>query len=204
MKRVLAISMVTLLVVGVIVAVVLLAYCDIIGLRDAIEIIVLIVLVSATFWYAFSTNHIAEISRRSLQLALDAEKNAVVPIIKSSRDSTSVSQLSGQRAEVHFTNIGRGPALNIRAWLTCETAGSETNERTAIKSADVIGVGEAGRFTWEQGSDTVWFPPSSNNFDVVIEYSDIYCRHFASRFSITNQHEHVFSFGWLSARSYPL
>lgn len=204
MKRVLAISMAILIIVGAIVAAGLLAYCDIIGLRDAIEIIVLIVLVSATLWYAFSTNHIAEISRRSLQLALDAEKNAVLPIIKLSRDSTSVSQSGGERAEVHFTNVGRGPALNIRAWLTCQTTGSETNERTAIKFADVIGVGEAGRFAWEQGPDTTWFPPSPNNFDVVIEYSDIYCRHFASRFSISNQHEHVFSFGWLSARSYPL
>ena len=72
MKRVLALSMITLIVIGVIVAVVLLAYCDIIGLRDAIEIIVLVVLVSATIWYASSTKHIAEISRRSLQLALAA------------------------------------------------------------------------------------------------------------------------------------
>ena len=184
---------------------------------DTIQIITLLVLVVATLWYAFSTARIhratgeqaeatrqhADISRQSLDVALTSERNAVVPIIRLARGGTSSSLGKLQSVEVQYRNIGKGPALNLRAWLQYQTDASEEYERTAILPAEVVGVDEIQTLVWKLSSNTTVLPNSPSDYDIVFEYSDIYGQHFSSHLVISNVHESQFSFGSIQQRSYP-
>ena len=207
-------------VVGVVAILVLVYFTEQEYLKpsDTIQIGTLIVLVCVTFWYAISTYRIdraasqqaiatrkqAEISRQALEVALDSEKNAVMPIIRLEKGSTTSTGEEVRRLDVRYFNIGKGPALNLRAWLTFETDDTEETQRTNILPADVVGVNESGSFLWRRGRNTVLLPDTVSDFDIIAEYSDIYKRHFCSRLSITPGQDPKFFFGMIPERTFPL
>ena len=72
---------------------------------DSIQILVLIVLVVVTFWYAMSTEKI-------YRATLNTELNSSMPIVK-----LRVVRASEDEVIVEYKNVGRGPALNVRPWI---------------------------------------------------------------------------------------
>lgn len=192
---------------------------------DTVQIIALVVLVAVTLWYAISTARIhganakqvvatqtqatvsreqAQTSRESLEIALNAEKNAVVPIIKLTSRGTSSSGGELQSIEVGYANIGKGPALNLRAWLLFQADYSDEDERTGILPVEVIAVEESNLLLWLRNRNTTLLPASASDFDIVAEYSDIYEQHFCSRLSITPGQDPKFFFGKIPERTFPL
>ena len=158
---------------------------------DTIQILTLVVLVIVTAWYAFSTHRInsatskqaaaiteqARISGEALRVALNAEKNADLPILKI-RDSQSVDNI---RTEI--SNLGRGPALNVRIWLEFHSRHLRKDVKSSVGSLHVIGAGENAEWPWANKSELTELPLScSSSYRVVAEYTDIYGRKFRSTF----------------------
>lgn len=175
---------------------------------DALQVVTLIVLVAVTFWYAFSTHSInraaaeqvaaiqeqAEISRRALKVALDAEQNAVIPIIK-----ISIRQLGDVHGGdglviIHCSNIGRGPALNLRGWPNLKPLTSQEWHKLSHKTRDVLGVGENIEFVWRFALNSQIRSLLRADARIVAEYSDIYGRRFSSTLSFSHSADEEFTF----------
>ncbi|MCY4652599.1 MAG: hypothetical protein OXC95_05480 [Dehalococcoidia bacterium] len=160
---------------------------------DVIQIVTLVVLVIVTAWYAYSTHRIhrattdqvaaakeqAEASRRAVEVALDTEKNTVLPIVKLEWRSS----VGGDRVTVAFINIGRGPALNLRAWLRDNAETGKGNLKSNVISAYALGVGEQEPHEFRALPRT-HLPNLSSGFSIVAEYSDIYEQSFRSTFYV--------------------
>ena len=152
---------------------------------DTIQTMTLVVLVIVTVSYARSTRKISEI-------ALNAEKNAVSPIISIVAEATNLDQIL-----ISYENIGRGPALNLKIWLELESDDqflylkSEAMKSKCFHAA--VGVGQNGRHQWENSEGPL--PSTSSGFDIVAEYTDVFRQRFHSRLVIVNPYDHEFFFG---------
>ena len=165
-----------LLLLGLALLVALICYTDPDWLSpgDSIQTMTLVVLVIVTVSYAKST-------RKIFEIALDAERNAVSPIISIVAEVTSLDQIL-----ISYENIGRGPALNLKIWLESDTKKSE-GFRTAV------GVGQSGQRQWDKSEGTL--PTTSSGFDIVAEYTDVFRQGFQSKLVIVNPYDHEFFFG---------
>ena len=175
---------------------------------DSIQILTLVVLVVVTFWYAISTHSInrsaneqaiaireqAEISRKALEIALNAEKNAVLPIIRVGLGSMAGGESTSQEIQGTCSNIGRGPAINLRVWLSYQPEHTQEMVRSRIEATGTLPVGESRNLTWRSESGAGTLPGTRSRFDIVAKYSDIYGRTFESvvRHQNINVHEAFF------------
>ena len=162
---------------------------------DTVQILTLAVLVAVTFWYAISTHRInsstdeqataireqADTSRRALEVALDAEKNAVIPIVKLSIGSTSTGAVGVEQVGATCTNIGRGPALNLRMWLESRPLHATGIRKSSIKPYRALGVNESWDSRWTHRGENEPLPSLEKGFYIVAEYSDIFGRGFVSK-----------------------
>ena len=157
---------------------------ELLGPSDTIQTITLIVLVIVTVSYAVST-------RKIYGVALNSERNAVVPIINLSMEETGQDHI-----RIAYENIGRGPALNIRIWLEREDdeqfwyLKSETNKNKGFRAA--VGVGQSGNRRWDNSEGPL---PAYTGFDIVAEYTDVFHQRFESRLVIVNHFDQEFFFG---------
>ncbi len=153
-------------------------------LSDTIQTITLIFLVIFTVSYAMST-------RRIYEIALNAERNAVVPIIDLTAEVTTQDQI-----RISYQNIGRGPALNLRIWLELEYdkqfeyLKSEEMKNTNYRAA--LGVGQDGDLEWDTSEGIL--PTRTSGFDIVAEYSDVFRQRFMSKLVLINPYDQEFNF----------
>lgn len=185
-----------------------------IKLNEGIEIITLVVLVLVTSWYAYSTHGIqratadqaeasrkqAKISKQATEIALNATKNAVLPMIvvgSAGRSGTQTAPgvLHVKTATVSYSNIGSGPALNLRVWLSYAQEELGEHAGSTVKSMDALSAGKEGRFEWREEEESPPLPGQSHGYDVVAEYTDIYGREFRSRLNLLSANQRDFSFG---------
>ena len=179
-----------------------------ITLSEGIEINILGVLVVVTIWYAKSTKGIqkatadqvaatreqAEISRKATEIALNNTQNAVLPIVRVAPDGGSMTPTGRGifyviKAGVRYSNIGKGPALNLKVWLR-----NMEEETSSIRHTDALGVGEEGRFEWSSEEDNLPVLGVSDEYDVVAEYTDVYRREFSSTSFFLSTGQREFSF----------
>ena len=152
---------------------------------DTIQTMTLVVLVIVTVSYAKSTRKIYEVG-------LDAERNAVFPIIALTVEVTNQDQIY-----ILYQNIGRGPALNLRIWLELESDDqflylkSEAMKSKCFHAA--LGVGQLGQHKWDNSEGAL--PTRSSGFDVVAEFTDVFSQSFVSKLQIINAYLSEFSFG---------
>ena len=152
---------------------------------DTIQTMTLVVLVIVTVSYARSTRKIYEV-------ALNAEWNAVSPIVNLTAEVTRQDHI-----RISYQNIGKGPALNLKIWLKLdfdEQFGylkSEEMKNRGFRAA--LGVGQQGQLEWNSGEGPL--PTTSSGFDIVAEYTDVFLQIFESRLVIVNPYDREFSFG---------
>ena len=152
---------------------------------DTIQTITLVVLVIVTVSYAVST-------RKIHKVAVNAEMNAVFPIVNLTIDVISQDQI-----RVSYQNIGRGPALNLRIWLERECAEQfDYLKSDAMKNKGFVaalGVSQNRQLEWDGSEGEL--PTRKDGFDVVAEYSDVFQQGFTSKLQIINSCDQEFSFG---------
>ena len=152
---------------------------------DTIQTITLVVLAIVTISYASSTRKIYEV-------ASNAERNAVFPIISMAAEVTAPNQIL-----ISYENIGRGPALNLRIWLELEGEDqfwylkSETKKNEGFRAA--VGVGQSGQRQWDNSEGPL--PTTSSGFDILAEYADVFRQGFQSRLVIVSACDQGFHFG---------
>ena len=152
---------------------------------DTIQTITLVVLVIVTVSYAVSTRKIYEV-------ALNAERNAVFPIVNLTAEAIDQDQI-----RVSYQNIGRGPALNLRIWLELEYdeqfdyLKSEEMKNRGFTAA--LGVGQDGQLEWDDSEGVL--PTRTSGIDIVAEYTDVFRQGFFSKLHIINHFDQEFSFG---------
>ena len=142
--------------------------------------------------YARSTESYARSTHQSYQVALNAEKNAAMPVIALTAEITRHNMML-----VSYQNVGKGPALNLRIWLEL----AEEKQFLYLKSdimknkgfCSAVGVDQSGYLGWSEAEGPL--PTPTSGFDIVAEYDDVYQRHLASKLAIINQHDQEFSFG---------
>lgn len=91
-----------------------------VGLSEAFGASLTAALVYATAYYAFLTSEAvraarqsATITNRQAEIILNAEFNAMAPVIK-------LEAAGRKKITVSYENVGRGPALNFRCWIEDE------------------------------------------------------------------------------------
>ena len=182
---------------------------------DAIQITALAVLVIVTVWYAFSTHRIqeetakqvsaareqTEMSRQAVEIALNAEKNSVVPIVKLTVPGMSGTvigpgKVRSESVRAHYSNIGKGPALNLRVWLRYDPKEFGPEARSNVKLADALGAASGGSFEWHLREESLPLPSNQySGYDIVALYMDIYGQGFRSELTLINERDREFSFG---------
>ena len=188
---------------------------DLLMPSDTIQIITLAVLVIVTIWYAISTHRIqeetkrqasavreqTEISRQAVEIALNTAKNSVLPIVNLSSPVKSLGPTSvfpkadaSINLRVHYKNIGKGPALNLRAWLRYDPEAFGEGARSEIGNAYALGAGEEGNFVWSSSTETLPLLSTLSGFDIVAEYEDIYRRKFRTTMFLINEFKTELSF----------
>ena len=153
---------------------------------EVIEIIILGLLVAVTIWYAISTSKIhkatvnqANATREAVTVALNAEKSGVMPIIYLKREiSGPLGLLDDEWVECR--NIGNGPAMNVRIWLSDDPLIKDNVRKWGVYETAVVEVDgtRAVKFKLKESD-----PPSSetdSGFRIIAEFSDIYGRKFRS------------------------
>ena len=182
-------------------------------LSEGIEIVTLGVLILVTSWYAYSTYGIqratadqvatireqAEISREATEIALNATKNSVLPIVRVSAAGTSGTQIAPgnvEAATIEYENIGKGPALNLEVWLRYnDREGLGDCAGSTKKRRNVLAAGEEGRCYWLKAEESLPLPGQEYGYDVVAEYTDIYRRRFRSTLFLLPANQRDFDFG---------
>ena len=171
-------------------------------MADLIQIVTLMLLVVVTVSYAISTHRIhkatmdqvvatkeqAEVSRQAVQVALNAEKNAVMPILsvaceingRGGGDST-------QDVRAPHVNIGKGPALNLEIWLSPYLENIEDDPRSSSRFIQVLGIDDQRYCRWRDSREQeLSLSTLSPGFCIVAEYFDVHGRKFRSKVLITD------------------
>ena len=78
---------------------------------DATQIGTLIILVIVTISYASATRQQAKASSQAVDIALRAEKDAAMPIVRMHW------QDYGDGLRLNYKNVGKGPALRVNVWI---------------------------------------------------------------------------------------
>ena len=172
---------------GLVLMVALICYTDPDWLSpgDTIQTMTLVVLVIVTVSYARSTRKIYEV-------ALNAERNAVFPIISIVAEVTNLDQI-----RISYENIGRGPALNLEIWLELNYdeqfryLKSEEMKNRSFRAA--LGVGQSGQLEWNSSEGVL--PTRRSGIDIVAEYTDVFRQGFWSKLVIVNNYDQGFHFG---------
>lgn len=161
------------------------------AIGETIQAIILLVLVCVIFWYAKSTH-------MRYQVALNAERNTVYPIVKLTTGPNLLNEIW-----VAYENIGRGPTLNLRVWLEGEDIGEfaylKSDSSKNARYCTALGIGEIGRWGWTHRDGEL--PDFASGFDVVASYTDVFQQCFVSRLVVFSPHEQDFSFGRLGSES---
>ena len=168
------------------------------SLSDSIQIVILLVLVMVTYWYAQSTKHMSrtanenfEVTSKSHDLAVEAEKNSVLPVIMLTPLVTSTDQI-----RISYQNIGMGPALDFRVWIKADDdwlfgyLSSDASKNRWHQSA--VGKNQDGQCEWNKEKRVL--PTRAEGFNIVTEYNDIFGRCLESVLVI-NPHDQKFHFG---------
>lgn len=108
-------------------------------------------LVYVTAAYAYFTYELASISKRTAEIALNAEYNSAAPVISINLSKTSATttvlaagkSFSGTEYWIEFTNIGKGPSLNLRCWIE-EPNQPQFRNTAYYTTAVAVGSGAAG------------------------------------------------------------
>ena len=188
-------------------------------LNEGIEIVTLGGLILVTSWYAYSTYGIqrsaadqvaatweqAETSRRATEIALSATKNAVLPIVSVGSPGISGTQVApgvvcAETVQIGYKNIGRGPALNLKVWLSYDSEEFGDYAGSTVKHIDVLGAGQGGRCEWRSAEESLPLPNQTHGYDVIAEFTDIYGRKFRSTLLLINPYDREFSFGQVSEK----
>lgn len=157
---------------------------------ETLQVITLLLVLLVTFWYAHSTDRInratseqvdatrdqVETSQRALQHAFDAEKNAVLPVVKFQEFGRS-----GTGIRIRCSNVGKGPALNLRLWIEFQIPGDPESMPSARKLLTVLGEGETEDWFWSEAFDGILPLSPESHCELVAEYTDIYQRSIKSR-----------------------
>ena len=167
---------------------------------DTIQIIALLVLVIVTGWYALSTHRInraaaeqaassreqAKTSKDALQVALNAQKNALLPIIKMESRGLDVksSETGTHDVSVDMKNIGNGPALYLSVWIENRLRHTEHVQRIDLHSLDILESGDSCRAANKFHLQTSSMGIYDSGFVVVAGYTDIFDRKVISRLDI--------------------
>ena len=152
---------------------VLLTSYEYLTLSESIQVGTLVVLVSITGWYATSTAKQVTATEKAVQVAQDARRDTVMPIVE-------LTALHGKKVQVTLRNLGTGPALNFRVWakLRSEDGAAEATSRCSIGEA--IGVGQTVDRTLDFSESHLDFGNRGDDLEVVAEYTDIHKQRFRS------------------------
>ena len=159
-----------------------LTYCGTFTLSESIQVGTLFLLISVTTWYAISTRRIqraavdqAEATQSAVQVALDSERNAVMPIVE-----LKIVNGSPRSLTIVCRNVGNGPALNLRVLANFDS--KDRGDEVTIAQGTVTLVG--ARDTELPRLDANPLPSEiADGFfplRLVGQYSDIYGRRFRS------------------------
>ncbi len=114
-----------------------------IGTGYGLEILFLGVLVLVTMWYGAHAKRMAKEAKKQAEIMLNAQFNAVAPVIELDAGGTKTIRIGWQ-------NVGVASALNFRCWIEDEEYPELRNVRKAVHRTVVALSGE-GR---EQDIDT--------------------------------------------------
>ena len=142
-------------------------------LSESIQVGTLVVLVLITVWYADSTAKQVTATEKAVQVAQDAQRDGVMPIVE-------LTALHGKKVQVTLRNLGTGPALNFRVWakLRSEDGGVEATSGCSIGEA--IGVGQKVCRTLDFSESHLDFGNRGDDLELVAEYTDIHKQGFRS------------------------
>lgn len=115
---------------------------------------------------AWQARRQANATRRTAEIALNAELNSAVPIV-----DLNATSYDG-RIRVELENIGRGPALNLQLWLNHTEA-----PPLARANFTAIGANQSRDYDW-QGAD---MPRLELGLDILAQYEDVHRRVFETR-----------------------
>lgn len=186
-------------------------------LSESIEISILGLLILVTIWYAHSTRGIqratadqvaatqeqAEISRRATEIALNAAKNAVLPIVEVKFSGGIETSLESGKVYVidtgvTYRNIGKGPALNLKVWLEYFDDEDGNPVSSHRKYTSVLAVEEEGGCNWHFVEENLPRPSRAYGYTVFAEYTDVYKQVFRSWLNWLPETQTNFSFGQVS------
>lgn len=179
---------------------------------DTIQVLVLLVLVMVTYWYAQSTDEMSrtanytlqtanksfevankghELAERSYALALNAENNSVLPVIV-----LDVITANEDQIQISYQNVGKGPALGFRIWLKADDEQfrylqSDTNKNKWYRTG--VGVDQYSECEWTKDNGVL--PVRDSGFDVITEYTDAFGRPIVSKLVIYRDNDADFKFG---------
>lgn len=161
-------------------------------LSDAIQSLALVTLVAVTIWYAKSTRDLARTNERTLRVAINSERSAVMPIIQ--LDFQTVD------TEIHFhcANIGRGPALNLEFVLEFALESHERTLRSDITFPAAFVAGSARDIAARLPQDLDESSLAAQDFEIVAEYSDVFSRRFRSVLLVSDSMGTEFHFDMIS------
>ena len=169
---------------GLLVALICFTDPDWLSPGDTIQTMALVILVIVTVSYARSTRKIYEV-------ALNSERNGVFPIISITLNSTIRNQI-----HITYQNSGRGPALNLKIWLSAEYDKQFCYLKSdAMKNRDfvaAVGAGQGGSRRWNSKDGPL--PSPTSGLDIVAEYTDVFRQDSESRLEIVNTFDHEFKF----------
>ena len=163
---------------------VLLTYYGHLTLSEAIQVGTLMVLILITVWYADSTARQVNASEKAVQVALDAQRDAVKPIV----ELTLVT--SGNRIPIELRNLGRGPALNFRVCAKLRSKDGSVEATSRCSVGEAIGAGQKIDRILVFSELDLDFGNRGDDLEVVAEYTDIHGQGFRSTL-----HRRVLSFG---------
>ena len=156
---------------------------------DAIQIGTLVILVIVTVSYASATRQQAEASTQAVDIALRAEKNAAMPIIRLRRGDF------GDWIIINYKNVGKGPALRVNVWVETSFEQSVDVEPTrSVQSTSVLAANEETSRAWRRPDGDQPAFSLEDGFEAIAEYADIHAQRFRSRVLITLEENDSFSF----------
>ena len=159
-----------------------LTYCGTFTLSESIQVGTLFLLISVTTWYAISTRRIqraavdqAEATQSAVQVALDSERNAVMPIVE-----LKIVNGSPRSLTIVCRNVGNGPALNLRILANFDSADRSDEVTIAQGTVTLVGARDAEVTRLNVSRLSTEIADGFSQLRLVGEFSDIYGRTFCS------------------------
>lgn len=173
--------------VVIILVMILFTYPKTLSPSDTVQGATIVVLTLVTIVYAVATWRQAEASQRAVEVALDSEKNAAMPVI----EFKIIGFSNNGGIMIDITNQGKGPALNLKVWANLYSEHGEIEITSQVSPLTIAAEGKTTRTELDFLGASMNLQHRSNDMELVAEYKDVFRREFRSeqyRSSISFRH----------------